>query len=418
MPQRRQILYLVHRFPYPPNKGDRIRAFNLAKFLAREHDVSIATLADEPVDPAHFEALSKICSRLEVRRVAGTTQRLRGIVSAGIGRSISEGMFASKALRRVVDRWCREIQFDAVVLSASSIASYLNVEGVGNSQLVVDLVDVDSEKWREYAARSSFPSSWIYGLEADRLRRLELSLLERTDAVTLVSSAEADLFRSICEHDQVAAPHTTKIHAIPNGVDLDYFAPQDAPMRQDCAFVGAMDYRPNIDAVVWFCQNIWPGVRSRIPESTFRIVGRNPATNVIDLAKLPGVEVIGSVPDVRPWVAKSRIVVAPLRIARGIQNKVLEAMAMGKAVVASPEALAGLDVTPDANVVVARDAKQWTEQLVRLLQDDDATRNFALAARTFAEQHHDWPVTMEPLNRLLADREPRHAGNGVLEPIS
>jgi len=259
---------------------------------------------------------------------------------------------------------------------------------------VVDLMDVDSQKWLDYAAARRGPKAWLYRLEAARLARLEKELAAGAGALTLVSEAEARLFRRSCP----GAP----VHAVKNGVDLDYFAPPAlAEEEATCVFVGALDYFPNIDAAVWFCREAWPEVRRARPEARLRLVGRRPDPEVLALGGLPGVEVVGQVPDVRPHVARAALSVVPLRIARGIQNKVLESLAMSKATVVSPQALAGVGARPGEDVAVADGPAEWAAAVLGLFGDPARRRRLGASGRAFVEEHHHWERCLRPFAGLL-----------------
>jgi sugar transferase (PEP-CTERM/EpsH1 system associated) len=267
---------------------------------------------------------------------------------------------------------------------------------------VVDLVDVDSQKWLDYAAVSRGPLRWLYAAEGRRLRRLEGALPSWARAVTLVSEAEADLYRGFCEPGAV--------HAVPNGVDLEYFRPRPhQAVEPACVFVGALDYRPNVDAACWFCDEVWPAVWRRRLQAEVWLVGRRPAPAVQRLAERPGVRVVGQVRDVRPYVARAALAVVPLRLARGLQNKVLEALAMGKAVVASPQALAGLKPHSDVPAVTARSPEEWVGQVVRLLGDEPLRRELGARGRGYVEEHHRWNTCLGPFESLLGLAEARPA---------
>ena len=239
------ILFLSHRVRFPPDKGDRIRTFHILRFLARRASVHLASLADEPVTPEAEAALRRLCCRFQAIPAANKTRLLRGLGSLARGRSITEGAFSSAGLRRVVRQWAGATSFHAAMGSASSMAPYLRMPELRDVPATIDLMDVDSEKWLDYARARSWPLSWVFQMEARRLRRLERDLPRWARAATLVSQAEAGLFRSFCAWSEV--------HAVTNGVDLDYFEPLlEAPPEAGCVFVGALDYYPNIDAATWF----------------------------------------------------------------------------------------------------------------------------------------------------------------------
>lgn len=276
---------------------------------------------------------------------------------------------------------------------------YLKCRGLAEVPVVADLVDVDSQKWHDYAAKASGPKRMLFALEGKRLCRLEQRLCRRSNTVTVVSADEADLLRKTVPD----AP----VRAIENGVDLDYFDPNAVTEHQiedstEVVFVGALDYRANVDGVVWFCQNVWPELRSRIPNATLKLVGRCPTPQVLALGELPGVSIAASVPDVRPYLAQAAVVVAPLRIARGIQNKVLEAAAMAKTVVASPQALTGLELENGKHAVSANEPDEWIKALVDLLSSKEKQQQIGQAARNFVEQNYRWEARLSPLDDVLA----------------
>lgn len=283
------------------------------------------------------------------------------------------------------------------------MAQYADVGELQHCPCVTDLVDVDSQKWFDYAEKAHGPLRWLYRLEGRRVRQLEAAAAQRSRAVIVVSEAEANLLRSHCP--------AAEIVTIQNGVDLDYFHPPAegeligsieggiAPM--DCLFVGALDYRPNVDGLLWFCREVWPEVRRQFPDARFGIVGRNPCSSVRRLMRQLGVEVIGSVPDVRPYLWRSQVVLAPLRIARGIQNKVLEALAARKAVVASPQAIEGLALTPNEHLRRAETAAAWINDIGELLSDTSKRQQLGDAGCEFVRIRHRWEECLSPLTGLI-----------------
>ena len=371
----------------------------------------MATLADEPVPDSARRELNKHCVQVAIEPL-GRSRWLRGAASLACGRSATEGLFASPTLRNTVRRWARERRFDAALVFCSSMVQYCDCPELDGVPTIIDLVDVDSQKWFDYAAKTRGLRRQLFQLEGRRLRRLECSLPTQAQAITLVSEAEASLYRSFCPNERTMA--------ILMGVDLDYFRPQNSGSspwqslsKQDrcqLVFVGALDYRANVDAVAWFAAEVWPLARQRLPNLSLALVGRNPAPAVQRLANLPGIRVFADVPDVRPHVAAADLVIAPLRIARGVQNKVLEAMAMGKPVVTSPAALEGLAAEPGRHLLVADEPSQWAEVLAELLHDDELALSLGMSARRFVERSHAWQSTLEPLARLIshASEAPTH----------
>jgi sugar transferase (PEP-CTERM/EpsH1 system associated) len=359
-------------------------------------DLHVATLAHEPVPVAHVAQLRRHCQRLEVVPVTRYQRWARAMVHVAVGRTATQGAFAARRLRLIIRNWATRQPFHAVLASSSGMVPYLRMPEFRASRKIVDLVDVDSEKWLQYADSSSAPKSWLYRLEGRRLRRLERELLGFADAITLVSEAEANLYRQVCGEGPV--------YAVTNGVDLDYFTPPANPPQpeQACVFVGAMDYRPNVDGVLWFTDHVWPAVRRTHPTAAFYIVGRDPVPTIRRLGSLPGVIVTGTVPDVRPYLTRAAVVVAPLRIARGVQNKVLEAMAMGRPVVASPEALNGLNAIVGEHVLAPTNAPSWIKALCRILATPDRHVGLGHSARRHVELRHNWQACMSPIALFMA----------------
>ncbi|QJW93360.1 TIGR03087 family PEP-CTERM/XrtA system glycosyltransferase [Frigoriglobus tundricola] len=384
-----RVLYLTHRTPFPPDKGDRIRTFHLLRQMAKHGRIWLGCPADEPVSADTHAALNGLCERVAAVPVGRRVRWANAARSLAAGGSLSEGLFASKALTRVLRRWTAEVRFDAVVASSSALVPYLQDAALRAVPKVVDLIDVDSQKWLDFAAASRPPKKWLYRLEAARVRNLERALAGSARAVAVVSRAEAEVYDSFT---RVGAATVAT-----NGVDLDFFAPVACEEQPALAFVGALDYRPNEDAAVWFAREVWPAIRARVPHAEFRIIGRNPTPAVRVLASVPGVNLVGPVPDVRPFVASASVAVVPLRLARGVQNKVLEAMAMAKAVIAAPPALAALGAEPGVHLLAASTPQEWVDSVCGLLADPVRRHLLGVAARQYVERHHHWERCLQPL---------------------
>jgi polysaccharide biosynthesis protein PslH len=390
---RQNLLYLVHRLPYPPDKGDRIRAFHVLKHLAGRAHVFLACLADEPVGAQVEAVLRRYCTDLAIVPIGRAARAVGALSSILAGRTATEGAFHSRALRDILQDWCRRTPFAAVLASASSMAPYLELEVLRQVPAIVDLVDVDSQKWLDYAAASAWPATWLYAAEGRRLRRVEQALAAQARGVTLVTDAEAALYRNFCPTGQVSV--------VPNGVDLDYFRPAKASMTPVCAFTGALDYRPNVDGVCWFCKHVWPALHRQRPDAEFHIIGRKPVAAVRRLARLDGVHVIGQVPDVRPYLRRAAVAVVPLRIARGIQNKILEALALGLPTVASPASLSGLPAEPGRELLAAETPEEWTTAIQQLFDDPGLRQRLGAAGRRYVEHRHSWQQCLAGFDELL-----------------
>jgi polysaccharide biosynthesis protein PslH len=400
-PNTPRIIYLTHRMPYPPDKGDRIRNFYVLREIAKSARVWLATLADESVEPTQLQALNKLCERVEVVPVSGKVKWARSGLSWLSGRSLSEGLFHEPALDVVLKRWIGEVAFEASLVSASSLTPYQKRNGLEQIPAFVDLVDVDSQKWLDFAASSGPPKRWIYQSEGNRVRKLEREIADWAAGVFLVSPAETELYNSFTKAGAATAAT--------NGVNLEYYRPQpEVPTTPALAFVGALDYFPNIDAAVWFAHEIWPRVFAENPQSEFRVIGRKPVPAVLELARLPGVNVVGQVPDVRPHVASAEIAICPIRVARGLQNKVLEAMAMAKPTVAAPPAVAALRNATDKDLLSPATADQWVSTLNKLLADKAHQAELGAAGRRYVEEHHHWDRCLKPfVETMFSGRKAR-----------
>ncbi len=401
-----RLLFIAHRVPYPPDKGERVRACHEVRALSRDFRVTVAALAHSRADAEAAAGLEPHCEAILTGRAGGPAGLVRGGLSLLRGGSVTEGYFRSARLSRAAAAAGRSEPFDVVLGYSSSMLPYV-LAAPARARLM-DLVDVDSAKWAAYARMARWPKSWLYGREARGVRALEKQALDRCDAVFVVSEAEAELL----------AEAGGQALAVGNGVDTEYFR----PVKRDIAgppmlvFTGTMDYRPNVEAVTWFARQVWPGLKREVPELELTIVGRDPAPAVRRLAREPAIRVTGTVPDVRPYLAAATAVVAPLRTARGIQNKVLEAMAMGRAVVASPAALEGLEVKVGREGLSADTPEEWRRLILGLLRDDARRGEVERAARRRVETSYDWDARMAPLVALcrrLAGASPSQQGGGT-----
>jgi sugar transferase (PEP-CTERM/EpsH1 system associated) len=389
------LLYLVHRLPYPPDRGDRIRSWHLLRFLAEHADVDLACLADEPVTDDQRRALAGVCRRVAIAPL-GRMRWWHAAQSLAGGRSATEGLFYNRQLVDALTRWTSDTRYDRVVAFCSSMGPYLDLPLLAGVPKFVDLVDVDSQKWFDYAATAGGLKRLLFALEGRRVRQLETNLAEKADSLFVVSEPEAELLRGFCP--------AANVQAISNGVDLDYFTPSHSvspSLHPSLVFVGALDYRANIDGVTWFCHEVWPLVRARYPQATLSLVGRNPLAAVRELALLPGVELVGQVPDIRPFVAAATVAIAPLRVARGIQNKVLEGAAMGKPVISTSAALEGFDLVPGEHVLRADTPCEWLAAISLLFDNPHERDRMAAAGQAFVERHHAWSARLAPLANLL-----------------
>ena len=392
------LLYLAHRLPFPPNKGDKIRSYHLLKHLAQQHRVFVGTFVDDPEDEAHVDTLRALCSGLHVSRLRPSRARFSSLMGLLDGEALTLGYYRDAALQRWVRETVHRERIDVVVVFSSSMAQY--AQGLGLPMLV-DFVDVDSSKWTEYAARHRWPMSWVYRREGEQLLAYERAVAARSARSFFVTENEAALFRSL-------APESARTcEAMCNGVDADYFAPDSScsspyeAAELPVVFTGAMDYWPNIDAVTWFAAEMLPRLRARWPALRFHIVGRNPTPAVLALSA-EAVNVTGTVPDVRPYLQHAAVVVAPMRIARGIQNKILEAMAMGRPVVAARQCAEAIMARRGTELIDAADADDFVREIDALLCAPARAAAMGEAGRRRVQHDYGWGAHLGAFDRHLA----------------
>lgn len=402
----KEILFLAHRFPYPPDRGDRIRSWNILRYLSQRARVSLACVTESPIPSREMEVIRSACHRVAIARIDPHRRWLQAGVHWLKGKSLTEGLFWSKKLAVNLDYWADVVPFDQIFVYCSSMLPYAERPGLLSLPRVVDLVDVDSQKWKDYSGNSGFLRRQIYRSEADRVERLERASVAGSKAVLLASQPEAELLRSQQSNRKAA------VFGLCNGVDTSYFKPRNDspifpinPLKRSSnfrlVFVGVLNYPPNVEGLIWFLRHVWPSLIERLPTASIDIVGKNPSSQLCDFGNLPGVRLIGAVDDVRPYIAAADVSIAPLKIARGIQNKVLEAMAMAKPVVLTSPAAEGIDAVPDKHFVIADSAEDWLDNLMALEKHPEACIQLGAAARELIESEFEWSSRLKPLDNLF-----------------
>ncbi len=393
----REILFLAHRVPWPPDRGDKIRSFHILNKLKTLAPVHVGAFADDARDMGFAEAERAGHASLHVE-LRDKPKWLAGIEALARDRPVSLTSFGSRAMQDWVNERLVTGSISHIFVFSGQMAQYVPTDFDG--RLVMDFVDVDSAKFESYANEGSGFMRWINAREGKKLAAFEAEIADRADASLFVSKAEAALFR-----DRSGAKNAVSVG---NGIDTVFYDPATAfkklhPIFPDplIVFTGQMDYRPNIEAVSDFAQHALPAIRAAHPDTTFAIVGRNPTEAVSALSALPGVQVTGAVDDVRTWLAAADVVVAPLRIARGIQNKVLEAMAMARPVVVSKAAAEGIDAKDKTHFRVAKSVADEAKIVSELLSDVDARLRLGAAARAHVMAHYDWDGQLAALDRIM-----------------
>jgi sugar transferase (PEP-CTERM/EpsH1 system associated) len=393
------LLYLVHRMPYPPDKGDKVRSYHLLKHLLARNRVFLGTFIDDPADEQHVDTLRAMCAGLCAIRLRPRRARLASLSGLLSGEALTLHYYRDAELRRWVGCTLASEPIDAAVVFSSSMAQY--AEGLGSLPVFVDFVDVDSAKWTAYAHKHAWPMSWLYRREGSKLLAYERAVAAFARRSFFSTANETRLFL------EKAPEFARAVEPVSNGVDAHFYAPAVdraspyAAGEEVPVFTGAMDYWPNIDAVTWFANDVLPQLRRRRPNLRFYIVGRAPTGAVQALAS-EAVIVTGTVPDVRPYLQHAAVGVAPLRLARGVQNKILEAMAMGRAVVAASSCVEALEVCRGTEVVSAERAADYVREIEQLLDVPAAAHALGAAGRARVLESYTWAAHMAVFDRQLA----------------
>lgn len=386
------ILYICHRFPYPPSRGGKIRPFNMIRHLSREHAVTVCSLARSDEEAKQAQGIAPHCARYFVHRVREPMQWARMIARLPTPMPSSPGYFRSSAMARRVRGLLAREKFGLIFVHCSSVAPY--VAHYTAAPKILDFGDMDSQKWLEYARFKPFPLSVGYRLEGMKMMAEEVRMARRFDLCTATTRAE----RATLDSFNTGTPSEW----FPNGVDSEYFAPTDEPYDPDTiSFVGRMDYYPNQECMFDFCTNTLPRLQQQRPNLKLVIVGAEPSAQVRKLGELRGVTVTGSVPDVRPYVRRSALMVAPLNIARGTQNKILEAMALGVPVVTSATAAGGVDALVGDHFLVASTPADYESAILRIVNDPAERERLSRAGRARMLSNHDWESSMRRLDAVI-----------------
>jgi sugar transferase (PEP-CTERM/EpsH1 system associated) len=392
-----EVLLLCHRIPYPPDKGDKIRSHRWLLGLAERYRVHLGAFVDDPEDWAHAPYLRELCASVCLRPLPALRAKLRGLPALLSRTPLTVACYRDPSMRAWVADLLASHSLSGIIVYSSAMAQYAMMPGTQSLRRVIDYVDVDADKWRQYAQRARPPMAWLYAREAECLLAYDARAAHAVDASVFVSTAEAALFQRQAGISGAVA--------VPNGVDHVYFA--HAPTRPSpfgdggpvLVFTGAMDYWANVDAVSWFAEAVWPLVRAGAPGARFYVVGARPSGVVRALAG-NGIVVTGRVPDVRPYLQHAAAVVAPMRIARGIQNKVLEGMAMGRVVLTTSMGLEGIDAVPGRHVLVADEAAIMAGQAIAALRGEHDV--LGTAAREQIRARYDWRLATDRFLSVVA----------------
>ena len=393
----RDLLFISHRIPWPLNKGEKIRAWNLIQHLRQNYQIHLGCVVDDPADMAHVDRLRDVCASVGAFPIDKGRQKAMALLRARPGRPLMPDFYYSRALQRWVDAVLARTKMDVLYIYSVAMAPY--VLALDHQCKILDAQDIDSEKWAEYGRAAAYPMKFVWLREARTLLAYERAAAAACAWSFFVSEPEALRFR------ELAPESAGKIVALECGVDLQRFTPDAVygwPFGEGHAnlvFTGNMDYWPNADAAMWFAREVMPLLLREEPGIVFWVVGANPGPDVTALAALPGVHVTGRVTDTRPYVAHAAACVCPLRIARGIQNKVLEGMAMARPVVASPAAFEGVRAVAGQDLLVAADPEAWVRLVGEVLAGGHA--ELGTRARAAMVAGYPWGETLKRMDRWM-----------------
>ncbi|MBF0444522.1 MAG: TIGR03087 family PEP-CTERM/XrtA system glycosyltransferase [Magnetococcales bacterium] len=404
------LLFLSHRIPYPPNKGDKIRSYHLLQFLAKRYRVHLGCFIDDKDDWQYVEANKAMISGescfIPLHPSLATIRSLSGFLS---NQPLTIPYYKNRRMDSFVKQTLSDRPITKIVVYSAALSQYVLGQNTINTRKILDFVDVDSDKWLQYAKDLGGVKRWIFAREGKKLLMYERKLVQKFNASLFVSKAEAQLFKTLAPE---SAP---KIGYWENGVDQDFFSPKEEynnpypKSKIPLVFTGAMGYRPNVDAVVWFAKDILPIIRKTIYSAHFYIVGGGATSDVERLAQLEGVTVVGRVADIRPYIAYAGVAVAPLRLARGIQNKVLEAMAMARPVVATQQAMEGIQLPPEIKRWVKNDAAQFADSVITILgknpkpgdKDSKLAKEAVRAGNNLVEKNYNWQNNLKRVLKVM-----------------
>ncbi len=360
MPLR--VLFLTHRLPYAPNRGDRLRAYHILRVLAERAETDVISLVHDDDEAAQVHAMAAFTASVQVARVPKWQNLARGVVQLPTSRPLTHALLDSPDIAPAIARAIKKRAPDVVLAFCSGMVRFAMAPPLLHIPCVLDMVDADSAKWASLAGSSGFPKRWVYAREARCLSRFEVEAMRHAKATLIVNERERQMLQAL--------DATARILVMENGVDLDMFKAQGSPaQREEVVFCGVMNYAPNEEGALWLAREVWPLVRRELPTATLKIVGASPTAAVKALADNDqSVTVTGTVPDVRPYLWNAAVAAAPLKTARGVQNKVLEALAAGLPVVVTPQVAEGLPPDTRGGVGVAGEATEFAAAIVALLR--------------------------------------------------
>ncbi len=390
-----KILFLSHRIPYPPNKGDKLRAFHIIKHLAQKHQITLLSFLDNPHEAEHVRGLEEYCSSVSTLQRPPWRSRLQTISYLAKNLPLTLGYFYSPSFKQLVKEKLAQDKYDLIFVFSSAMAQY--VADYQGCPKILDLVDADSEKWLQYARYAPWWKAVVYRLEGKRLRAYERKIAAHFEACTVVTAQEQRLLKDIIPPD--------KLRVVKNGAKLPptQKLPGAKAHEPSLLFIGGMFYFAYIDGILHFCQKSLPLIKKHFYRLKFYIVGARPTAAIHRLVRDEQIEVTGHVPRVEPYLEKTWVYVVPLRMAPGIQNKILEAMAYELPVVATSAAVSGIEAEPGRDLLVADSPADFAAAVNKLLESKQLRRQIGSQARRFVEENHNWARNLQALDEIIQE---------------
>jgi sugar transferase (PEP-CTERM/EpsH1 system associated) len=389
-----KILFISHRIPYPPNKGDKLRAFNIIKHLAQKHEISLACMVESREELKYVADLKPYCKQIYGEYISPFKCRLNYVRYLFSNYPLTMAHFYSVRFKQHIARLIAQNKYDLLYIYSAAMSQY--VLDIDRIPKLLDLVDADCQKWLSYAEYAHFPMSSVYRLEGERTRGYERAVCPKFSACTLVSTVEKQILEQFMPGGN--------LHVVPNGINQEPYLPylkRKEPATPNLLFVGGMFYFAYIDGIMHFYEHAFGHIKKAFPEVKFYIVGADPAPKVLKLNQDPNVCVTGYVEEVLPYLEQAMVYVVPLRMAPGIQNKILEAMAMNIPVVSSTAAVAGIDAKCGRDLLVADEPKAFAQAVIRLLNNPQLRQELAQNARRLITEKYDWQKNLKKLDQIL-----------------
>ncbi len=387
-----KILFVCHRFPYPPQRGGKIRPFNIIKHLGKTHEVTVASLVRSRAEADAGKGIEPYCKKYFMGRVSKRSIGVNFLKNFLFLKPLSMAYFYSSELKQFIDQEIKKTKFDLIFVHCSSVAQY--VEHISDIPKIMDYGDMDSQKWLFYSKVRNFPLSFMYLYEGVSLMKAEKQIADRFSLCSCTTFLEKETLDDY---------HTGAVTDwFPNGVNTDFFAPSGEVYEPDTlCFLGRMDYFPNQECILDFCQYTLPMIKEKRPDVKLLIIGADPSKRILELDRIPYVTVTGSVEDVRPYVQKCAVNIAPLNIARGTQNKILESLSMGVPVVTSKVAAGGVDAVPGEHFLIAEGHEAFAAAVISLLENPDKRDQLSKAGRSRMMNNHNWEKSMDKLDLII-----------------